>query len=1014
MTLFLILLSLASCLAAETFRGVVRFDGRPIPGVLIESQSAQTTSDESGAWTLDLPPGDRQLRISMFGFDQQTISISNTSAELVEVTLELTPKPQLPPSQPTNGYTEVVIQQLPTDLSPDPAPPPTDSAAESFLLSGSLTHALAPTNAAPAEAQIEAEQSRPANLQNEPNGLSKKGKIKAKPARAGKGVKATRAGNRRKKKALDAFRGSATWNFRDSALDARPFSITGQTIPKPDYAQHRFGVSFGGPITTGSTFFVSYTGARSSNPFHAVATLADARERSGDFSASSTRLPVTIYDPTTRQPFPGNRIPTSRIDSAARGLLPFIPLPNQPGKIQNYQYATAADQDRNDLTTRISHTLAPKSRIGLNLQSQSRSGTQALPFTFFDTNSSRGLNLEATHTQTLNRRTVNSLRFQYNRNRNNLTPFFANSRNVAAELGIQGTSPDPINYGPPNLNFTNFGNLTDGSPNLRRDLTLAFSEGLTHVHGKHNLSFGGDFRRLHHDVRTDQNARGTFTFSGLRTSGFDARGNPLPGTGFDFADFLLGLPQSGSVRYGSSDNAFRAHSYSLYGQNDWRLLPNFSVNLGLRYEYLSPFREQRGQMANLDIAPGFTGVAVVTPGQQGPYSGQFPDTLIEPDRNNLSPRIGLAWKPSPRRPLTVRGAYGIYYNSRVYTNFATRLASQPPFARTSTVNTSNARPLTLEDGFTTAPTQTIRNTFAVDRGYRIGYAQNWNFSVQHELPRSFVLEAAYLGVKGTRLDIQRQPNRAAPGSQLDAETRRLIGNAVGFTFDSAEGNSIYHAGQAKLTRRFRRGTSMSALYTYGKSIDNVSTFGGGGNVVAQDDRNLANERGLSTFDRRHSLALNYFLMSPFAQGRFTKDWTLSGTMVLQSGNPFTARVLGNRSDSNGTGVIGSGRADATGIPALGGEGYFELGAFTIPPPGRFGNAGRNTIPGPSSLVFGVAFGRTFRFTDRKRMDFRLESQNVSNHVNISGINGVVNSLNYGLATAALPMRAISGLLRFRF
>ncbi|MBS1829105.1 MAG: TonB-dependent receptor [Acidobacteria bacterium] len=1013
MTLFLTALLGVSLLSAETTKGVVRFHNQPVPGALVETPTHKTTTDESGQWSLDLPPGTHTVRFSMFGFQQKTVDISTTSNHLVEVALELLPKP---PSHPAGaaGFTEFIIQDASGDLPPDPPPPSTDSASESFLLSGSLTHALAPTPAAPLESTLDTSPVAAAQSRGDADGVTKKGRIRTKPVKGDRPAKAARAGNKRKKKALDAYRGSATWSFRDSALDARPFSITGQTIPKPDYAQHRFGASFGGPITTASTFFISYNGARSSAPFHAVATLADAAERAGDFAASSTRLPVTVYDPTTRQPFPSNRIPVSRIAPAAQGLLPFIPLPNQPGKIQNYQYATAADQNRNDLNVRVNQTLAPKVRIGANLQWQNRSGTQALPFTFFDTTSNSGINLDASLTQTLNRRTVNTLRFLYNRGYNELLPFFAYGRNVASELGIRGTSPDHVNYGPPNLNFTNFGALSDGSPNVRRDLTTGLTEGITHVHGKHNLSIGGDFRLLHHNVRTDQNARGTFTFSGLRTSGFDAQGNPLAGTGFDFADFLLGLPQSGSVRYGSSDNQFRAHSYSAYTQDDWRMRPNFSVTLGFRYEYLHPFRELRGQIANLDIAPGFTGVAVVTPGQPGPYSGTFSSTLLDPDRNNFSPRVGLAWKPSPRKPLTIRGGYGVYYNSRVYTNFATRLASQPPFARTSTVNTSNARPLTLEDGFTTAPTQTIRNTFAVDRHYRIGYAQNWNFSVQRDLPRSFVIEGAYLGVKGTRLDVQRQPNRAAPGSQLDAETRRLIGNAVGFTFDSAEGNSIYHAGQARLTRRFRRGTSMSALYTYGKSIDNVSTFGGGGTVVAQDDRNLSNERGLSTFDRRHSLALNYFVMSPFAQRRFTKDWTLSGTMAYQSGNPFTARVLGNRSDSNGTGVIGSGRADATSLGVRDGDGYFNLAAFTVPPPGRYGNAGRNTIPGPQSLVFGLALARNFRFTDRKRMDIRIESQNVTNHTNISGINGVVNSLNYGLATAAAPMRSVSGQVRFRF
>jgi hypothetical protein len=332
--------------------------------------------------------------------------------------------------------------------------------------------------------------------------------------------------------------------------------------------------------------------------------------------------------------------------------------------------------------------------------------------------------------------------------------------------------------------------------------------------------------------------------------------------------------------------------------------------------------------------------------------------------------------------------------------------------------------LTLQDGFTTTATQTIRNTYAIDIDYRLGYAQSWNLSIQQELPRSLVLEAAYLGTKGTRLDIQRQPNRAAPGSPLDAETRRLIGNAVGFTYDSSEGNSIYHASQLKLTRRFRRGLSMNALYTFAKSIDNVSTFGGGGTVVAQDDRNLANERGLSSFDRRHTFGLTYFLMSPIGQAgrmqsggwtaRLLKNWSLGGGWNVTSGSPFTARVLGNRADTNGTGVIGSGRADSTGLSIDTGNGYFNTAAFALPPSTRFGNAGRNTIPGPWNTSLNASLGRTFNLGDRKRFEIRVESQNITNHVNITGISAVINALNYGLASAAGPMRTVSAQMRLRF
>jgi len=418
----------------------------------------------------------------------------------------------------------------------------------------------------------------------------------------------------------------------------------------------------------------------------------------------------------------------------------------------------------------------------------------------------------------------------------------------------------------------------------------------------------------------------------------------------------------------------------------------------------------------------------VTPGQNGPFSGRFPSALIDPDRNNLSPRLGFAWRPFAKGSLNFRGGYGIYYNGAVYERAALRLASQPPFAQTGILTTSTANPLRIETGFVDVsanPNDQIRNTYAVSRAYRIGYAQIWNFSVSRSLPRSLFVEAGYLSTKGTRLDIQRLPNRAAPGSPLTSEQRRLIDNAVGFTFDSSDGNSILHAGQLRLVRRFQKGMSMNAFYSFAKSIDNASTFGGGAGVVAQDDRNLRAERGLSSFDVRHTLNLSYLVLSPVGDqgaplqlrgpaGALFKNWVLLGGVSVRSGGWLTARVLGNRADSGGTGSIGSGRADSTGAEVGGEPGFFNLAAFAIPAPTRFGNAGRNTIPTPATLVLNLSVTRTFSFDDRRNLEFRMDSNNFGNFVNINRFGTTVNASNYGVATAARGMRTSSISLRFRF
>lgn len=837
----------------------------------------------------------------------------------------------------------------------------------------------------------------------------------------------TSIGNRRQR---NEIRGSLYFSLRNSALDARPYSLTGQTVAKPSYAQSRFGLTAGGALripklfeSEHTIFFFNYTGSRSRNPYNAVATLASPMEREGDFSQSVARGPVTIYDPLSQLPFAGNRIPRDRINPAATGLLSFIPLPNSSGQVQNYQYLASVPNTNDNIGIRVNQTLSRHDRLDFNVNTQRRDSQTAQAFGFRDTGDGNGLSATAGYTHSSSSRITNNLRFSFSRNRNEMTPFFADKTNVAQQLGIGGTSSDPRNWGPPNLSFTNFGGLSDGTPSLRRDQTFSVSEGVTLVRKGHNVTLGGSLRRIEINSLAE-NGRGAFSFSGIKTSAFDANNQPLAGTGFDFADFLLGLPQSSNIRFGSANTYFRAQAYSAYVNDDWRLRRNFSLNLGVRYEFFTPFTEKQGHIANLDIAPGFTGVAVVTPGQSGPYTGRFPEALIDPDKKLFSPRTGLAWRPLPKRPLIVRAGYSLFFNGSIYNQFPSRLASQPPFATTASVTTSTARVLSLQDGFAASPNQDVTNTYAVDRQYRVPYAQTWNLTAQQSLPHALVVELGYMGTKGTRLDLQRMPNRAAPGSPLTAEQRRQIGNATGFTYDTSIGNSIYHAGDVRITRRFQKGISVNTTYVFSKGIDNASSFGGGGGGgVAQNDSDLRAERGLSSFDQRHSLSVGYYLVSPVGERglmksgkwgpRFLGDWSLSGNLAFSSGSPLTARVLGNL--SNAGGVIGSGRADATGANIDEGPGFFNLLAFTIPPPGRFGNAGRNTIPGPTRTSMNLGLSRSFRIGDgRRRAEFRVESSNFLNHVSYTSLGTVVNASNYGLPLAAAAMRATTAIMRFRF
>jgi len=833
-------------------------------------------------------------------------------------------------------------------------------------------------------------------------------------------------GNRRNR-GRQGIHGNLSIQWQGAATDAKQFSLSGQPEPQPNFNNYRWSGVLGGPLRIphllkgDSTFFtVSYYSTRGQTVSYNVGSVPTVAERMGNFSDTVVNGVVpTIYMPGSNTPFANNMIPTSLINSAAAGLLKYIPVPNLPGTVNNYEFVAAVPADTDNISVRLNQNLGKNDRLALTEGIQRRKSDTAQLFGFLDPGNGLGDNTNLSWVHNVGPNALNTAQITFNRNRITQNSYFSYGTDVAAELGIQGTSQESINYGPPTLTFTNFASLADALPSDSVVQSFTESEAYSWVKHNHTMTFGGDFKRQDRNTVTDQNARGTFTFDGIATSAFNSAGQPLPNTGLDFADYLLGLPAASSVQFGGSSTYFRQNAYDFYANDDWRVNSSLTLMYCLRYEYYSPLSEKYGHLVDLDIAPDFTAVAPVLAGGTGPYSGQFPDSLIQPDRHDFAPRAGLAWKPSAKHSTVVRLGYGIYYNPTALNQLATELSEQPPFAVTERLTTSTTDVLTLQNGLATAPANTtIANTYAVQKNYQVGYAQSWSVSVQQNLSRSFFFELNYLGTKGTDLDTQTVPNRAAPGSSpLTSQQNLTINNAQQFIYDSSWGNSIYHAAQVRLMRRFARNMSFNVLYTFSKSIDDSSTFGGVGNVVAQNAFDLSAERGLSSFNRANVLNLNYVLSTPAQASWWKRNWTLSGSGLIESGTPLTPRILGNQSNVAGTGVIGSGRAEATGSPVEDGSGYFNLAAFTLPPPGELGDAGRNTIPGPWSWSLNTAFGRYFTIGgegSRKRIELRFETTNTLNHVNITNVNTVVGSTQYGLPITAGAMRTADVNIRFRF
>jgi hypothetical protein len=811
------------------------------------------------------------------------------------------------------------------------------------------------------------------------------------------------------------YMAGANFSLDNSVWDARTFSVTGADVNKPAYANARGGVMLGGPLRIPKlvsvqkhimfTFDLQFQRNRTGTTSDPV-NMPTALERSGDFSQTAT-----IYDPATGAPFPGNKIPASRISATATALLKYFPEPNLPFAARNYQVAWNGLNNSHNLNSRVSNIrIGAKDRLNFGLAYQGSNSVSPNLFQFIDTGSGSGINANLGWSRNITARATNNLQYSFSRMRQLSSPYFANRENVAAELKIAGTSQNPMNWGPPALSFTNYAGLSDGNASLNRNQTSSVGDNLTWVDGLHNFTLGGDYRRQQFNQFADSNGRGTYTFTGSATS-LLVNGIAQSGTGYDLADFLLGMPATSSIRYGNPDKYFRGSGYDFFVNDDWRIAPRFSLIMGLRWDYATPVTELYNRLVNLEIAAGYSAVTAV-------LAGQGERSLIRPDLN-ISPRLGFAWRPLTNGSLVVRGGYGVYYNTSVYNLIASNMAQQPPFAEALSVASSAANPLSLESGFLAAATQTLTNTYAVDPNYRIGYAQSWSLTVQHDLPFSFFGTAGYLGTKGTRLDQQFIPNSVAPGAAESALPH-------GFIYETSGGNSIYHAAQFQLNRRFHSGVMAHAAYQFSKSIDNAGTGGRGqGNTpVAQDWLDLAAERALSSFDARHNLGMQLQYSTGMGtaggtlvngwKGALMKDWTISGSISLRSGTPFTASVGGNRSQVGGTAVANTVRANATGLPVEVSGMLFNTAAFTEPLAGEWGNAGRNTIPGPTTFSLDGSLGRVFRIGERRNIDLQFQAQNVLNRVTITNWGTVLGSSNYGLASGAAGMRKLTISLRFRF
>ncbi len=1011
-------------LAAPEHRGQVTFGGVPVPGVTITatqgSKKFVAITDGEGTYGFpDAAEGLLTISVDMLGFVPMKQEVTGPAATfelkmlaLPDIKAEVVHNAAAPPA--VTGATAAAAdaagqrggqrgQQAQRGQQPQRGQ--TGFQRTAVNASGNTSDA-APQSPDPSPTGAFANLSQQELNQRAADGLLINGTVNN--GAASPFAQAAAFGNNRRG-GRPLYNGNIGVVVDNSNLDARQYSLTGQNTAKPDYNKTTANFSFGGPLkiphlikNNGPTFFVNYQRTQNRNANTVPYRMPTPLERAGNFSQTLNPLgqPVQIIDPLTGQPFAGNVIPPDRISPQAKGLLNFYPLPNFDAGRYNYQVALVDPMHQDNLQTRMNKSINNRNQIAGNFDMQSTRSDAPSVFNFQDSTRVKGINAGIQWTTRPSQRFSATFRYGLNRLSNRTTPYFANHINVSKEMGITGNNQESPNWGPPALAFSSgIQTLSDAQYSSNRILNHIFSYNSFWNRGRHNLSFGGDVRRQQVNVLSQQDARGTFTFTGAAA-------------GYDLADFLLGVPDTSSIAFGNADKYYRQTFYDGFIRDDWRVNGSISLDLGLRWEYESPISEQQKRLVNLNVATGFTSAT--------PAIG---NNLINPDRGGIQPRLAFAWRPIAASSLIVRGNYGIYRNSGIYQAIAGQMAQQSPLSKSFIVQNSAANPLSMAKGFVgTAGTNT--NTFAIDPNFRVGFAQNWMFSIQRDLPAALQMTATYLGTRGSRLMQEILPNTYPSGAVNPCSSCQS-----GFVYLSSNGRSHREAAQVQLRRRLRNGFTSTVSYTLAKAMDDaplmagnqVVTLNQGGQSIVQNWLDREAEYSRSNFDQRHlfsvqgqyttGAAVRSGALSTGWRGVLLREWTITSNLNVGSGLPQTPVYF-----AAVAGFTGSLRPDTTGTSVYAAPAglFLNPAAYRTPAAGHWGNAGRNSINGPSQFSLNGSLGRTFRMGDRYSMDLRLDATNVLNHVTWASWTTTISSAQFGLPSRANNMRNVQTTLRLRF
>jgi len=874
------------------------------------------------------------------------------------------------------------------------------------------------------------------------------------------------------KSGTNQFHGSA-WEFlRNDTFDARGF-FESPTDKKAPYKQNQFGGTIGGPIIKEKVFFFGdYEGTRINSAQTFLETVPSVAETGGDFSdilgsqsgvdalcrpvftneiynPLTTRTvnavtscgnapgPMTVrdgfgFDTVTGLPISGqaNVIPKNLLNQIGLNYASLYPAPNVPGAQGNNYRTNASGTHRVDqMDARIDENVSSKVQLFQRFTLVQDHRFQAPPFPGLADGGSyntgnrplrnRGLALGYTHT--VNPKLVNDLRYGFNRIYYiSNTPTYG-QQTPPAGFQVPGVPNDPSINGLTLLAPNGYRRLGEPlfTPTTVISQSFQLNDTISLVHGKHMIKVGPQIHWDQFNMEQIAQPRGNLSFSG-QFSAVDP-GNQM-GSGNGLADMLLGLPVSAKI---STVTFFhnRQHTYGAFVEDSYKFLPNLTLDLGLRYDYATPVYDANRRQSNFDYTKGII-VPAGTP--------SYPKNLATTDKDDFAPRIGLSYSPLKSRPMVIRAGYGRFFTfQEIRTGDPLQLAYNLPFFFEPTFQSDGLTPsqVTLATGFPTlnASQAPLAGVTSQDWNPHTAVYDMWNLNIEYQLPGQIVISPAYVGTKGTHLQVLTDRNQIpTPSANFDQNARPypLYGP---FTSITNRGNSTYHAFQLKAEKRTSRGLYFLSAYTFSKSINDQPEICCN-SPWPQNSYDLAAEKGLSDFDNRNRWVTSFDYELPIGKGKsflnqggvvdqILGGWHIGGIVTFRSGFPFSPAIGFDPTNTGSQGLLRSNQIGSGHLSNPGPNLWFNINDFPVPTCFCFGNARKNVLEGPGEKGADLSARKFFALTEQVRLEFRAEFFNAFNHAVFSQPDNFITDGpgQAGVITSTvIPQRQIQFALKLNF